>query len=507
MDYFEIKSNSEYQETKVETEAPKSFHILSDKNNDFLITLEKDKDLLTITACKNNFIKNFYKETFTLQYLRNYFGPKYNIEECISEIFLNASQNKGIIKEINKVIELKIPLSSKISSELCFLLKEKEKSSIEKFEQLYELINDLYVEKENQKKEIDELKKKLEEYTHQEIHIIGLDKMENGSSIEINCFDENKFKEFMDIDLNSNNCYLKFLMKFDENKRDNVEKIIENFNKDNKYIISIKDNFINLYSNFPFQKIGKEDEEDKVVEMIKNFLNIKDLVNININFITDLKIKDLFGKKSTKEIIEKFFKMKLIIKGISINIKLLIKSLLDEFIDNNQITKLKEPIVSFIKYFKIALNNKITTLYFNNNDINQIINMKDMENIIKKIQSSIKSEKIKNENSAIDFENFDIFFVIPKFKIGFIIKIYLNSFNEVINNIIEEGKKQNEEDKEIELKEKIKDIKINNKEKKILENFKEEFNLNWINFSDELLIEKLRKNNYNTAQAFSALFD
>ena len=50
MDYFEIKSNSEYQETKVETEAPKSFHILSDKNNDFLITLEKDKDLLTITA-------------------------------------------------------------------------------------------------------------------------------------------------------------------------------------------------------------------------------------------------------------------------------------------------------------------------------------------------------------------------------------------------------------------------------------------------------------------------
>ena len=107
------------------------------------------------------------------------------------------------LKNVTKVIELKIPLSSKISSELCFLLKEKEKSSIEKFEQLYELINDLYVEKENQKKEIDELKKKLEEYTHQEIHIIGLDTMENCSSIEINCFDENKFKEFMDIDLNT----------------------------------------------------------------------------------------------------------------------------------------------------------------------------------------------------------------------------------------------------------------------------------------------------------------
>ena len=206
-------------------------------------------------------------------------------------------------------------------------MKKIEKSNNEKFEQLYELINDLYEEKEKQKREIDSLKKKLEGFTNQEIHIIGLDTMENCSSIEINCFDENKFKEFMDIDLNSNNCYLKFLMKFDENKRDNVEKIIENFNKDNKYIISIKDNFINLYSNFPFQKIGKEDEEDKVVEMVKNFLNIKDLVNININFITDLIIKDLFGKKSTKEIIEKFFKMKLIIKGISINIKLLIKSL------------------------------------------------------------------------------------------------------------------------------------------------------------------------------------
>ena len=98
MEYMEpIESNSECQETKGETPSPKlkkSFNILSDKKNDFLITLETEKDLLIITACNDKFIKNYYKEKFSLQYLRNYFGQNYDIEKCSSEIITIISKKK-----------------------------------------------------------------------------------------------------------------------------------------------------------------------------------------------------------------------------------------------------------------------------------------------------------------------------------------------------------------------------------------------------------------------------
>ena len=117
MEYMEpIASNSECQKTKGETPEPKlqkSFNILSDKNNDFLITLDSDKDLLTITACDNKLLKNYYIEKFSLQYLRKYFGLNYDVEKCSSEILSIASEKKGIIRELNSVIELKIPLNSK----------------------------------------------------------------------------------------------------------------------------------------------------------------------------------------------------------------------------------------------------------------------------------------------------------------------------------------------------------------------------------------------------------
>ena len=218
-----IESNSDYQEIKGETPSPislKSFHILSDKRNEFLITLETEKDLLIITACDNKFIKNYYKEKFSLQYLRKYFGHNPDIEKCSSEIIKLVSNKKGIIRELKSVIELKIPLNSKEHLEVSFLLKKIEKSNSEKFEQLYGLINNLYEEKEKQKKEIDALKNELKEYTHQEIHIIGLDGKEYGSSIEINFFGENKFKEYMNFDLKEHDSYAKFLFKYDKSKKD-----------------------------------------------------------------------------------------------------------------------------------------------------------------------------------------------------------------------------------------------------------------------------------------------
>ena len=529
MEYMEsIESNSECQETKGETPSPKlkkSFNILSDKNNNFLISLESKKDLLTIIACDNKFIKNYYKEKFSLQYLRNYFGLNYDIEKCSSEILSIASDKKGIIRELNSVIELKIPLNSKKHLEITFLLKKIEKSNSEKIEQLYGLINDLYEEKEKQKKETDELRKELEDFTHQEIHIIGLDGKEYGSSMEINFFGKNKFKEYMDIDLIEHGIYMKVLLKYDVNKKDNLKKIIEKKNKENKdFNMSIKNEYVSL--NFgPSEEEKKSKEEDnKIIEMMKNFFNAKELLKMNINFCTELLVKDILKKKSTKEIIEKFFQMKLIIKGVSINIKLLIISILSELEKENKIKFLEDSCLSKIfTIFKFALNNKITYLCLNKNHVNEIINLKETENIIKSAQLELKSSNIVDKELVVDFINFEdiiVFFIFPKMDIGFKIKLMLNSFNEVVNQVFEDGEEEKEEEKEeeeredekkIEIKElvlikKEKDKKIDDNEMKKLKKFREEFNLDEKEFSNELLIEVLRKNKYDIVLSFSSLF-
>ena len=519
-----IESNLEYQEIKGETPSPKlkkSFNILSDKRNDFLITLETEKDLLIITACNDKFIKNYYKEKFSLQYLRNYFGQHYDIEKCSSEIITIISQKKGIIRELKSVIELIIPLNSKDHLEISFLLKKIEKSNNEKFEQLYELINDLYEEKEKQKREIDSLKKKLEGFTNQEIHIIGLDGKEYGSSIEITCFGENKFKEFTDNQLNENNIYMRALFKFDESKKDIFKKMIEKKPEVNdKTVISIRNDSVSFDTVVPLKnpELHEDADEDKSAEMLKNFLNINELFDININFKTDLLIKDILEKKNTKEIIEKFFKMKLIIKGITINSKLLIQSGLYELEKNNKIKFLKEQYFSEIfTYIKIALNNKITTLYLNEEDVNQILNIKEIEDIIKLIkliQNELKSKKTAYNTllNFINFEDFIFFVVIPKFKIGFKIKVILNTFNEVIKQMYEVKKKENEEKKEKTVDDDFviinneKEEKIDDNEMKILKKFREEFALDEKDFSNEHLIKVLRKYEYNTAKSFNSLF-
>ena len=41
-----------------------------------------------------------------------------------------------------------------------------------------------------------------------------------------------------------------------------------------------------------------------------------------------------------------------------------------------------------------------------------------------------------------------IFFIFPKMDIGFKIKLMLNSFNEVVNQVFEDGEEEKEEEKE-----------------------------------------------------------
>ena len=110
-------------------------------------------------------------------------------------------------------------------------MKKIEKSVDEKIGELYNLINNLYKEKEEQKKEIDKLKEKLETFTNQEINIFGKEGKEKGTLIEISAFDESKFKVLMDDELKDDNFYFRFLIKFDNKEKENIIKFLDLLNE------------------------------------------------------------------------------------------------------------------------------------------------------------------------------------------------------------------------------------------------------------------------------------
>ena len=336
------------EEEKEKTNPKFNFHILSLNRNDFEITLELQKESIIIYACsqeKNKINKNYYKQKFTIEYFRKYFEDNYPIDKYFYEIksALTKSEQKCIINELKDNIEIIINMDFQKKKELSFTIKRQEKSVDEKIGELYNLINNLYKEKEEQKKEIDTLKEKLKNLENQEIHIIGKEGNEKGSLIEISTFDESKFKNFVDKEFEEDKIYSRILFKYEINKKDNLIKFIESYSEEFKkenLLISFKNNsiFIDIISNFNLKDVDFSHE--KKSNIMKNLLNINDLFNININFKTDLSIKNIFDIKSSKEIFNIFFKLKIIITGLTLNFKLWLKSLLFIFFEKEELNKL-----------------------------------------------------------------------------------------------------------------------------------------------------------------------
>ena len=229
-----------------------NFHLLSLNKIDYEITLELGKESIIIYASsqeKNKNIKNYYKEEFNIQYLSQYFDENILIEKYYDEIktTISKSEKKGIVNELNNKIEIIIYMNSPMKNEISFILKKIEKSVDEKIGELYDLINNLYKEKEEQKKEIDKLKEKLETFTNQEIHIFGKEGKEKGTLIEISAFDESKFKVLMDDELKDDKFYFRFLIKFDNKEKENIIKFLDLLNeklKKEKLLYSILLNII-----------------------------------------------------------------------------------------------------------------------------------------------------------------------------------------------------------------------------------------------------------------------
>ena len=100
---------------------------------------------------------------------------------------------------------------------------------------------------------------------------------------------------------------------------------------------------------------------------------------------------------SSKEIFNIFFKLKIIIKGLTLNFKLWLKSFLNEIIEAQQnLNDFKEKhqyLYKLYRYLKVALNNRMTTYYFKENNIEDIYkSIKFDDQALKQIQSDLKSK-------------------------------------------------------------------------------------------------------------------
>ena len=128
----------------------KSFEIISNKNNNFKITISNNIKYITFKAKQKNSIENNkYYSTIDLEEIKKnkYFLFFDNLDEIYEEIINLMNKNKiDLIEEKDKLV-LEIIISLSISSiklqNIIFEIKKEEKSNEEKFNELYSIINNL----------------------------------------------------------------------------------------------------------------------------------------------------------------------------------------------------------------------------------------------------------------------------------------------------------------------------------------------------------------------------
>ena len=299
--------------------------------------------------------------------------------------------------------------------------------------------------------------------------------------------------------------YMKLLIKFDKNKK-NRAKAFFDFNRipEESNILFPYDNVICLVISW-YLPPDEEAEKDKIMEQAKNRLNIKELLDININFCTDVLIKDILESKEAKELYEKLLKFNMIIKGLTLNNKLLIKSLLNQLEKRLKIKDSTLPRIFF--YLENSLHNKKTLFYLLKSKQSYIINSPEKFELFKQIKSSVtfllnsfKGFKHLKLADCLNFEDFEFYILIAGLEKGLYFKFCLPSLNEVLKKEIFDKLKIDEKEKEIE------DKIIEENELIIIQKFRKDYNLDEKDYSNENLIKTLRKYNYNFVDSFSSLF-
>ena len=137
-----------------------SLTLQSNKNSQFQINLENVEHKLSIKAKNMTSIpNNNYSKSMSLEEIKDnkFFSFCDDISEVINE--LTEIQKSKITEETNQ-ITLYIPINSKKIKEFVIQMKETEKTTEEKFEELYKIINEVREENKNLKIKIETLENK-----------------------------------------------------------------------------------------------------------------------------------------------------------------------------------------------------------------------------------------------------------------------------------------------------------------------------------------------------------
>ena len=124
----------------------------------------KENNLIISTEINDSFISHFYYSTVSIQDIQKnrYFLQFDTIEEILNELILKSQTKAPIFEKDNNNIILKISLNSFKYKDIEFTLKEKNKTSDDKFKELYDIVFELKKEINNLKKENNQLKEQIE---------------------------------------------------------------------------------------------------------------------------------------------------------------------------------------------------------------------------------------------------------------------------------------------------------------------------------------------------------
>ena len=159
------KKQTTIKETKKDDDdstAPnKHFEIISE-NKTYSIDILIENEILILKASLKSLKNEQFENSYSFSQIQNikYFRICENLNEAfllLSE--LSNSKEKKIISKSNKEINIIFPINNVLINEVSFRLKLKEKNLEEKFNDLSSLVN-------KQQREIEYLKKKIEELTH-----------------------------------------------------------------------------------------------------------------------------------------------------------------------------------------------------------------------------------------------------------------------------------------------------------------------------------------------------
>ena len=497
------------------------FTVLSDKNNEYTIIFENKLKILSISS-KNNDDNNFnqkfiYKNNFSLNDIQKvkWFLAYNSIDDCLLEIFNILNEKKIILKEEKDKLILIIPLNSIKYPEIIFPLLKKERSDSEKINELYDIINE-------QQKQINVLKENLDSFMNQEIVINEAKTEINGIDVDLELFGKEDFNKYLEKEYDSKNSILRLDLSLKKNDKikEILNEIKEEFNKDEGGLIIIKENHIIIF-------LDLEINENNFI--MSTFF--KEFINIKGNLKSEFEIKDIFETEAFKDLLPKLLNINLVFKGMTINSKLILREIIKEIIiePNNEILK-DTTLLKILQNFINRLLFKKTYLSIDEYEFNaydEIVKLSTINSIdIEKKFSEFKKSKISilnefnKEKELLLFENTDfndlsMSFLFKLVEFGINIHIKSKTLDDIKNDLIlkrkVEIKKETVEKEKEDIVEKNNNENNNNQENnninEIVNEFRKDFNLSEDEYPNEVLINKLKKYNYDKVKTFESLFD